>query len=82
METMQIKQDQGPGDGSGKSQAGEGDPEAKVPGWEHAEGMQRNVFLLLPPLTFSFLFLIKIPREPLLFSAYYVLGLWFITVNS
>lgn len=51
-------------------------------GMGNAEGLQRKVFLPLPPLTVLSPFPLQLPRQPLLFSAYYVLGLRFITVDS
>ena len=58
----------------------------------NAEGLQgrslffgvffaRKVFLPLLPLTVLSPFPLQLPRQPLLFSAYYVLDLRFITVN-
>lgn len=44
-------------------------------------GYIRKVFLLLHALTLFFPFPVQLPRDPLLVSAYYVLGLRFITVN-
>lgn len=45
-------------------------------------GKTQEVFLPLPPVALFFPFPVQLPREPLLVSAYYVLGLGFITVNS